>query len=325
MKPMVNYTKVQIAEAGKRIKEFMEKHNRIPNNVAINGIKVNISDYLYLATKLITNTNINSITQRTVKAATIIKGGYKAGQLDKKSYIDLTDRVSKFIEKKNISPKYADSILGDIPYVDLIYISSKILNFFFLNGRLPNYVSCTPFGTYTPPVISVMQTNLQNRTGIKFKNISELCNKIIRPFVKYSSPIYYNSKKSLKQVENAIVNNVKGLYVGEVNQVNCVDIAQYLAEMGKQMKIYDQVIIWALRCTSLDVYHAVVLFNGGEFTGKTVQLREKQYGPIKTFPGVIVDGAAIAENSYAVGESWCSRTHELVHREPPWAAYEKYS
>jgi len=174
-----------------------------------------------------------------------------------------------------------------------------------------------------------MQTNLQKRTGIKVKNISEVINKIVLPYGKYCNPMYLDNKKTVKQVENALVNNVKGIKTGQSNQINCVDITIYLIALAKEMKEYgivkyEEIRAWSFRCTSLDINHAVTIISGGEFMGKTVQTREKQYGPIVTVKGSVVDGAAAAESKYPVGRFWCSNTDVRVNKEPGWIPYLKY-
>jgi len=82
-----NYKKVEIAEAGKRVKAFIEQNKRLPNTVSIAGKAIPISDYLYLMTELLTG--VTSVTQRTVKAPNSTDETFKTGILTQKEYKDM--------------------------------------------------------------------------------------------------------------------------------------------------------------------------------------------------------------------------------------------
>ncbi|TMS40429.1 MAG: hypothetical protein FGO69_10950 [Methanobacterium sp.] len=164
--------------------------------------------------------------------------------------------------------------------------------------------------------VGPVQKYLETGTGIQFNSITEFYNKIIKPYGKYSDPIYWDDKKTSKQTADAVIANVKGKTVGFINQFQCVDISQLIDLLAKEMGYTST--LWSFRCIQDQVNHAVALIDGKEFKGKTTVIKGKIY------PGIIVDGAAAAESDYAIGKYWCNAGHERVQKEPAWLPYEKW-
>ena len=82
-----------------------------------------------------------SITLKCVSAASNPNGNSKVGVLYKSEYVNLANKVAKYIENYGRTPNYANSSLGKIQYQKLIYYMSKIVSFQSTKGYLPKYVT----------------------------------------------------------------------------------------------------------------------------------------------------------------------------------------
>lgn len=315
----MSFSKVEIGESAGRVKAFMEAKKRIPTTVKI-GKQVNMHDYLYIMAKGLA-ANTSKVAQKTVKSAGTTTVKFKQGVIKQAEYIDIAKRIAAYIEKNGKAPAYAKTSLGDMPFTDLVYNLTKVWNFFYTKGRLPATVTATQFGTYNEFASGTAWKDLEKGTGVKFNSITEFREKIVVPYVKYCSPIYFNNKKTPKQTVRAIVNNVKGITEGEENQVNCVDIAQILQLIAIEQG-YDEAVLYGIYCKAMEIYHAVVRVAGKEFKGRTVKVREGS--SIVTRNGVIADGSAWAEDNYPMDGYWCDPTHAYSGKNKSWLQPEKY-
>lgn len=132
-----------IQDAARRVTEFITNNQRLPNYVNINNQSVPISDFLYLLTKHIvqSNSGVNTnIPHLEVKTAVNPEGDTLSGNLDRAEYLDVAQRVMEFIENHKLAPNFASSSKGRISYDGLIYMFARIVNFQNSNQNLPNHV-----------------------------------------------------------------------------------------------------------------------------------------------------------------------------------------
>ncbi len=137
-------SKTQIASAANTVKSYYEKKKVLPSSLTINGNKVSMSQFLYLLGKGILNTNSGytaPVTIKSVKAAPKPSGSYKKGNIKKDSYIKLAKSLVNYVNKYGRAPNYQTTSLGKISFTKLVYMYSKIMNFYRTHKRLPNYVS----------------------------------------------------------------------------------------------------------------------------------------------------------------------------------------
>lgn len=252
-------------------------------------------------------------------------------QILKEDFNQMIKAVEAFIKANNRNPnsvyirKLGKKQAAYVTWAKYKEMKTRWDSFRSANKREPNWITIAKAPAPTPipeSKVGNIQKAIQDATGIKFNSITEFYNRIVLPYGTYTEPIQFDDKKTLRQVIKVLGNNVKGINKGWDNQFNCVDIAQLIAALAKEMGY--TATLWSFRCVSMEINHLVVLVAGKEFAGKSIELRETQYGAIKTFPGVIVDGAAAALNSYKLGDYWCSPTHAKAHKEPGWGKYEKW-
>ena len=157
---IVNYagtfTNNQTADAATWVKEYIETNHKLPNSVTINGTnlqgttitkQITIPAFLELLTTVTLKINNTDDTPTDLadyyKTPTAPKDCQRIGSLLIANYVDISGRVKAYMDKNWIAPNYSRySTLGTyFGYQNLIYIYSKILNTYNVNGTLPRSVS----------------------------------------------------------------------------------------------------------------------------------------------------------------------------------------
>ncbi len=142
----VNYTVTisQLATAANTIKTYYENHNSLPNNVVIGNQNITMSQFLQLLVTATLNLN-NGVTTpilvQNVNPATNPAGTIQAGSIQKSEYLSIAQKTQSFINSNSRAPNFANSSLGDITFNKLVYMFSKIVNYYNVYNRLPNLVS----------------------------------------------------------------------------------------------------------------------------------------------------------------------------------------
>jgi hypothetical protein len=87
--------------------------------------------------------NLDPIKVISVNPAPSPGGNYTPGSLLKTEYVNLAGKIQTFINTNGRAPNYAATTLGNIPFSKLVYMYSKIVNFYgnIVPNRLPNYVT----------------------------------------------------------------------------------------------------------------------------------------------------------------------------------------
>ncbi|OEC87016.1 pseudomurein-binding repeat-containing protein [Methanobacterium sp. A39] len=157
--PSFNTSDIQSAAA--KVKAYIETNHKLPNYVTIGTTQVTMSAFLKLMVKglLQINSKITTpITLKTVNNPQNSTGSFTKGNINKTSYIDIAQRINSFIDSNGLAPNYATTGLGKVQYEQLVYMFSKILNYYNTNKALPNYVSMDPGVKVSPPSDSDIQT-----------------------------------------------------------------------------------------------------------------------------------------------------------------------
>jgi hypothetical protein len=150
----VNTTQV-IHSAG-IVKTNVETKNSLPPNETVGNTTVSNAQFLYLlttATQNVYNKKINaSINVRSVSDPTNPSETVKSGNIYISEYITMTKSINSFISAHSGAlPNYVSTSLGTMKYESLIYMYSKILNYYNTNKKLPNSVSVKSWYTLTNP------------------------------------------------------------------------------------------------------------------------------------------------------------------------------
>ena len=96
---------------------------------------------LITATININNGNLNPLPVLTVNPASNPSGNYTNGNIYKSAYLKIAQTIKDYISTNDKAPNNLKSSLGLITFSKLVYIYSKIINYYGLNKELPNYVS----------------------------------------------------------------------------------------------------------------------------------------------------------------------------------------
>ena len=170
----ISFTITQIKNAAASVKSYVESNNRLPTYVTIGTSQITMPQFLQLlVTSLL---EINSGTSAPVVLGSVSNptnstGSYMYGNLYKTGYLSVAQTIKTFINSNNKAPNYISSSLGDIQYESLIYIYSKILNYYKTNSNLPSYVLVDSSVTNTT-IPSSLQSYLQATTNCQVTNTS---------------------------------------------------------------------------------------------------------------------------------------------------------
>ena len=142
----------QVINASSVVKLYVETNHTLPNTVNVGGNQVNMPQFLKLSTTALLNINNNS-------NATIALGNYgnstasseniTSSNITKTEYLDIANRVKSYMDSNGRAPNYAtQTSTGDtIRFESMVYMYSKILNYYKTNKILPNYVSVNAWST----------------------------------------------------------------------------------------------------------------------------------------------------------------------------------
>lgn len=139
-----NYTINQISQSANNTKNYVETKYDLPKNVTIGNSSVTNPQFLYLLTTATLNINsskYSSITVKNVTMPTNPSENVASGTLTKSAYLTIASKINAYIATNGRSPNYATTSLGTMKYQSLIYMYSKIMNYYQLNKVLPGTVS----------------------------------------------------------------------------------------------------------------------------------------------------------------------------------------
>ncbi|HML05564.1 MAG TPA: pseudomurein-binding repeat-containing protein [Methanobacterium sp.] len=158
------FTLDQIKQAATSVKSFIETNKALPNYVTIDTEQVQMTDFLRLLLigTIEVNDGVNApVSLKTVNASATPSENITNGTIDKAGYIDLANRVKAFIDANGAIPNHATTTLGEIKFESLVYMYSKILNFYNTNNALPTYVSMTSWSEVTKVTSMPVPADLQ--------------------------------------------------------------------------------------------------------------------------------------------------------------------
>ena len=133
-------SKKLICQEAKEIKTFIDKTKKLPTYATINNSQFTPAQYTYLLSKQISKMSLQTISKITVKEASSPVGDtLKNVKIFKSDYIDMAQRVTKYIETNKQVPNYVTYKKLRVKFELYVYCFSKILTYFKENNTLPNY------------------------------------------------------------------------------------------------------------------------------------------------------------------------------------------
>ena len=132
-----------IIGAAERVNTYVETNHRLPSNITISGIPVNMRQFLKLSTKTVLNINndlttpiiLESVGNAPNPAETMTNGIFNSTE-----YLNIANRVNSFMNSNGKAPNYATSSLGNMRYESLVYMYSQILSSYNNENVLPSFI-----------------------------------------------------------------------------------------------------------------------------------------------------------------------------------------
>lgn len=165
------YTVAQITSAAGKVQSFIEQNQRLPNYVQVGSGQLTMSQFLELLNAGLLQINGNSNAPIVLKSAGAPSNPTESitgGNVNKSEYLDLASRIQSYINSAGKAPNFASSTLGTIRYESLIYLESRIMNFYGTNNVLPKYAVVNPWVNSSVP--SSMQQYLEPTLNCQSNN-----------------------------------------------------------------------------------------------------------------------------------------------------------
>ncbi len=172
------FTIDQIKEAANTVKNYIESNNQLPANVNINGITINMAQFLELmmTTTLQINTgNSNPIPLRTYNLPTNPIDNIIYGNILKVEYLKIANDLKTYMDQTGKTPdyQYQTSLGTHLGFQNLIYMYSKILNFYSSTNYLPNFAEMKPWNYLSSPTLATFSMAQISDAAIRVKNYVE--------------------------------------------------------------------------------------------------------------------------------------------------------
>lgn len=155
------FNTTQISQSAGQVKSYVETNGSLPANVTVGDQQITPSQFLYLLTTGTQNVNSGNTTLIALKNVSKPSSPTEtltSGTIAKSEYLTLAGKINAFISANGRLPNYVTTSLGTMRYESLVYMYSKIMNYYGVNKVLPNTVSVKPWSTISvppsPPVVN---------------------------------------------------------------------------------------------------------------------------------------------------------------------------
>ncbi|KAF5079825.1 Transglutaminase-like superfamily protein [anaerobic digester metagenome] len=281
---VTKFTRDQIKDAASRVKTYVETNKKLPNYVQIGSVQVEMPEFLKLLTDGLLNISKGStasVTLKSVDAPSNPTEDLKSGNINKTEYLAIASKLSAFLNANGAAPNYAASSLGKIQFESLVYMYSKILNFYGTNKYLPSYVSMNPWKNTTQDNIPASLQQYLNPT----KNCQSTNAAIVALSKSITSSATSSYDKATK-IFNWVRDNLgyKFYYntqygaVGTLNAKtgNCVDTSHLIVALSRAAGIPARYVHGSCTFSSGTVYGHVwaqIYVNGKWYNADAISLR----------------------------------------------------
>ena len=138
----LNLTDAELAASG--VKNYTVSNGHVPGYVDVSNKNVTTPSFLNTITTYTVELNKNVKTSVTLTSVAKPKSasGSAKGTLKKSEYLKIANNsnIKNYITKNKVAPAYASSTLGKIRYESIVYIYSKIIDYYHTHNVLPNTV-----------------------------------------------------------------------------------------------------------------------------------------------------------------------------------------
>ncbi len=163
-----SYTLNDIKIAASRVKAYIESNQKLPDYVQVGTRQVTMPQFLKLLTAGLLKVKsglISSVSLKSVGCPTNPTQNLKNGNIYKTEYLVMAGRILSFINAGGNAPNYSSSSLGKIQYESLVYMYSRIMNYYGTKNVLPSYAAMKSWqktsNNPTTPIPAALQIYLQ--------------------------------------------------------------------------------------------------------------------------------------------------------------------
>jgi hypothetical protein len=147
---LATFTIDQIKNAAATVKAYVEVNQKLPDTITINETSVNMAQFLELlmsATLQINNGNNNPIALKSYSNPTNPIDDIYSGNILKAEYLKIANDLKNYMDSTGKTPdyQYQTSLGTHLGFENLIYMYSKILNFYGVANYLPNFAEMKPW------------------------------------------------------------------------------------------------------------------------------------------------------------------------------------
>ena len=212
---MATYTYDTIVSKAKNIKSNVEKDYKIGESSTWS---------YYIAKEVIKRTK--TVNKITVHGASKSTGNDFGRQLTKAQYLDMAERLCKYVESHNQLPNNIKIVNKLMRVSDYTYMFARILAYYDKNKKLPSQVNINSKAFIKPvETTNEVYKYFVQKTGLKPKYLDDVCDWVKN---KVDYEFYFDDHKSNKQVIDSRAGN-------------CTDLLQFLVNMaialGYQYKV----------------------------------------------------------------------------------------
>ena len=143
----------QITTTAAIVKTYIEKNKKLPSNVTINGVKLGMPRFFHLLLNCLSKVSkgyIGPIEIKVFRLPLYSSETLISGNMIKNDYLSLGKNIQNFMDVNGAAPRYMDIKLGKIRYESLIYMYSRILNYYGVNKVLPSKILVKPWFNPNP-------------------------------------------------------------------------------------------------------------------------------------------------------------------------------
>ena len=134
-----------VLSSSKNLKNYVDKHKKLPNTVTVDGYKYSIPEFTYLMTKTIElkkKKNPSRINVKyDIKDPSKPSGKSIKTKISSAKYYAYAVKTSKFMNKYNAAPNFISGYNGaKIQYQTFVYMFSAVLKYNYQKKKLPSSV-----------------------------------------------------------------------------------------------------------------------------------------------------------------------------------------
>ncbi|MCC7559747.1 MAG: hypothetical protein KO318_04875, partial [Methanobacterium sp.] len=199
----------QISEAAIHVKNNFDIYNSLPEFAEVGGVRVNISQFLYLLTSSVIQIN-NCINQTIIlEDFSMPSASYEqmnSGSMLKVEYIDFASRIINYMNNNKQAPSYGLTGLGKVSFNSQIYIYSQIMDYYKNHQQLPEDIYVKSWKSVT------LQGNTDYGEVVKLGPYGNLMSPVKIAYIVGVHPIEQASHQAMMEAISNYDNSLKYCY-----------------------------------------------------------------------------------------------------------------